>query len=200
MRKTIIIEIAPGEPHWRGVVAACFVLAERRSTELVAVGLLKGEVLLCPEEVALILRHYLYLLGLLSQLFDESLAALVAYVVPVLGQNLLALQRFRARLKQICNIVLSYVLLNIRAVCIIVMSPKVFLEKSCNPNCQIGAINFVDPSRRVNLGPPRAISEIELLLEGSLARHCRHQLEEVLGIGDEFFTHRDGIVAILKVG
>ena len=79
------------------------------------------------------------------------------------------------------------------------MRPKVFLEKTCNPNCQIGAINFVDPSRRVNLGPPRAISEIELLLEGSLARHRRHQLEEVLGIGDEFFTHRDSIVAVLKV-
>ena len=79
------------------------------------------------------------------------------------------------------------------------MSPKVFLEKTCNPNCQIGAVNFVDPRRRVNLGPPRAISEIELLLKGSLARHCRHQLEKVLGIGDEFFTHRDGVVAILEV-
>ena len=94
MRKTIIIEIAPGEAHWRGVVAARFVLAERRPAELVAVGLLKGEVLLCPEEVALILRHYLYLLGLLSQLFDKSLAALVAYVMPVLCQHLLALQCF----------------------------------------------------------------------------------------------------------
>ena len=197
--KTIIIEIAPGEPHWRGVVAACFVLAERRSAELVAVGLLEGKVLLCPEEVALILRHYLYLLGLLSQLFDESLAALVAYVVPVLCQNFLALQCFRARLKQICNIVLPYVLLFIRVVRIIVMGPKVFFEKTCNPNCQIGAINLVDPSRRVNLGSPRAVSEVQLLLEGSLARHRRHQLEEVLGIGDEFFAHRDGVVAILKV-
>ena len=94
MWKAIVIEVAPGEAHWRGVVAARLVLAERRSTELVAVGLLEGEVLLRPEEVALILRHYLYLLGLLSQLFDESLAALVAYVVPVLCQNFLALQCF----------------------------------------------------------------------------------------------------------
>ena len=123
MRKTIIIEIAPGEAHWRGVVAARFVLAERRPAELVAVGLLEGEVLLCPEEVALILRHYLYLLSFLSQLFDKSLAALVAYVMPVLCQDLLALQCFRARLEQICNIVLAYVLLDIRVVCIIVVSP-----------------------------------------------------------------------------
>ena len=83
--------------------------------------------------------------------------------------------------------------------CIVVMCPEVFLEETCYPNCQVGTINLVDPSRRVNLGPPRAISEIELLLEGSLTRHCRHQLEEVFGIGDEFFTHRDGIVAVLKV-
>ena len=127
------------------------------------------------------------------------MAALVTYVVPVLCQYFLALQCFGARLEQICNIVLPHILLNIRVVRVVEVGPKIFLEETCYPNCQIGAINLVDPGRRVNLGPPRTISEIELLLEGSFARHRRHQLEEVFGIGNEFFTHCDGIVAVLKV-
>ena len=63
------------------------------SAELASVRLLKSKVLFRTKQVSLILRNDLDLFGLLTELLNQSLLALLADIVPVLGQHVLALKR-----------------------------------------------------------------------------------------------------------
>ena len=58
------------------------------------------------------------------------------------------------------------------------MRPQVLFEKTCDPNCQIGAGELVQPRRLVDLSAAQSVSKVELLLKSALVGNCCHQFEE----------------------